>query len=316
MAAKACPDADFVELYEQHGPLETARRLGVTNKNVFARRRNIEKKLKQAINPPNETREHVNVLRFEEHPARVTLGVTDGVVIVGSDAHYHPGVITTAHRAFVQFCKKLKPAVVVMNGDIIDGASISRHPPIGWEHRPKLIEEIEAASERLDEVFKATPNAKHIWPLGNHDARFSTRLATVAPEFAKVKGTQLKDHFPGWQPCWSVWVNDCVIKHRFKNGIHAVYNNTMWAGKTIVTGHLHSLKATPLTDYNGTRYGVDCGTLAEPYGPQFNYAEDNPRNWRSGFPVLTFRNKRLLYPEMVFVCGEGEVEFRGEVIKV
>lgn len=107
------------------------------------------------------------------------------------------------------------------------------------------------------------------------------------------------------------------MKHRYKGGLHATHNNTMWAGKTMVTGHLHSLKVTPLTDYNGTRWGVDSGTLAEPYGPQFrDYTETNPLNWRPGFVVLTFQSGQLLDPELVRVRSEGEVVFRGKVIEV
>ena len=51
-----------------------------------------------------------------------------------------------------------------------------------------------------------------------------------------------------------------VIKHRMKGGIHAAHKNTLHAGTTMVTGHLHSLKVTPFSDYNGTRWGVDTGT--------------------------------------------------------
>jgi hypothetical protein len=312
---KACPDGEFIELIEKYGPTRTSQILGVTRKNVHRRRRNIERLQHTKIDVPN-TKGMWS--KGEEHPARVHLEVKDGIVLIGSDSHYWPGIVSTAHRAFLKFCKKLAPVVVIKNGDEIDGATISRHAPIGWEHRPSLIEEIEAASDRLDEVFKASANAKHIWPLGNHDARFSTRLATIAPEYARVKGVQLKDHFPGWQPCWSVWINESVvIKHRFKSGLHAPHNNTMWSGKTMVTGHLHSLKVMPLSDYNGTRWGVDCGTMADPYGPQFvNYTEDNPLNWRSGFAVLTFKNGELLDPETVRVRDEDSVIFRGEVIKV
>jgi hypothetical protein len=318
MVAKASLDADFVHLFETYGPAETARRVGTTTKNVHLRRRNMERLLKRAINPPDTPWAGNGApFKYEEHPARISWEIKDGVVLVGSDAHYWPGVVTTAHKAFVRFAKEFKPWGTIFNGDVSDGASISRHPPIGWEHIPPLVLEVDASKERLGEVEAASPDSKRAWTLGNHDARYNTRLATVAPQYANIKGTQLKDHFPGWQPCWSVWINDSVvIKHRFKSGTHATHNNTMWAGKSIVTGHLHSLKVTPLTDYNGSRYGVDCGTLAEPYGPQFNYAEDNPVNWRSGFAVLTFQNSRLLWPEVVYVRGEGEVEFRGKVIQV
>jgi hypothetical protein len=49
-------------------------------------------------------------------------------------------------------------------------------------------------------------------------------------------------------------------KHRMKGGIHAAHNNTLHAGTTMVTGHLHSVKVTPFSDYNGTRWDVDTGT--------------------------------------------------------
>jgi hypothetical protein len=107
-----------------------------------------------------------------------------------------------------------------------------------------------------------------------------------------------------------------MIKHRYKGGIHATHNNTVNAGWSVITGHLHSSKVTPFTDYNGTRYGVDCGTMAEPFGPQFAYQEDNPRNHRQSFCVATFDNGRLMMPELVLAWDEDHVEFRGKVIKV
>jgi hypothetical protein len=64
------------------------------------------------------------------------------------------------------------------------------------------------------------------------------------------------------------------------------------------------------------RFGTDTGTLAEPDGPQFNYAELNPSNHRSGFAVLTFFNGELLWPELVHAFSEDHIQFRGEVIDV
>lgn len=311
-----CNAADFVRLFESIGPTETAKKLGVTPKNVYARRANMERELKRQIAAPsghrNRTRTGV------EHPYRIPLQVSDGYVLIGSDAHYWPDLVTTAHRAFVQFARELQPKVIILNGDVLDGAGISRHPPIGWEDRPKLVDEIEACKDRLDEIQKACRNATKVWTLGNHDGRFETRLATVAPEYAKVHGVHLKDHFPGWRPAWSCWINDeVVVKHRYKGGIHATHNNTVYAGKTIVTGHLHSLKVTPFDDYNGTRWGVDTGTLADPDGPQFkDYMEDNPTNWRSGFAVLRFVGGRLLWPQLVHVIGPDQVEYCNQIVAV
>tara|TARA_R110002074_G_C12558458_1_gene667608 strand:- start:2093 stop:3049 length:957 start_codon:yes stop_codon:yes gene_type:complete len=308
-------DADFIAMFEREGPALMSRQLGVALSNIYSRRRNLEAKLKRQITGPNKIRTTRNNI---EHPHRFELSIKDGFIIIGSDAHYWPNRITTAHRALVHLAKELQPKAIVMNGDVLDGASISRHPPIGWEERPALIDELQACQDRLSEIERAAPNAKKIWTLGNHDGRFETRLATVAPEYAKVNGVHLKDHFPYWHPCWSAWINDeIVVKHRYKNGTHATHNATVNSGKTIVTGHLHSLKVTPFTDYNGTRWGVDTGTLAEPDGPQFiDYCEDNPTNWRSGFVVLTFHKGKLLWPDVVHVTSETEVTFQGRVIKV
>jgi hypothetical protein len=309
-----CDDQTFARMLRTIGATETSRQLGVTERYVYKRRREIEGRLGIIIAAP-ATAERIGE---RKHPQRAVLNIKNGTVLVGSDGHYWPGVASTAHRAFVKLIAMLKPAAVIMNGDAFDGASISRHPPIGWEDNPSVKQEIEAVQDRLSEIGGAAGKARKIWPLGNHDARFETRLATVAPEYAKVHGVHLADHFPNWEPCWSCWINDdVVVKHRYKGGIHATHNNTLNAGTTIVTGHLHSLKVTPFTDYKGDRWGVDTGTLADPYGPQFrDYTEDSPRNHRSGFVVLTFVDGRLLWPEVVSVVDENRVSFRGQLIEV
>lgn len=308
-------DREFADLFRTTSPANIAKRLGVTERHVYNRRKRIEKRTGQVLHTPNAS--YQKRLPPPEIPGRLHCEVPDGVILVGSDAHFWPGIRTAAFRAFLHFCKELKPKVVVMNGDMIDGASISRHPPIGWEGQPSVQEEIETVQERLGEIEKVAFKAKKYWPLGNHDARFETRLAADVPQYKGVKGLHLRDHFSLWEPCWSVWVNnETVIKHRFKNGAHATHNAALNAGKTMVTGHLHSLKVTPLTDYRGTRFGVDTGTLADPFGPQFEYQEDNPRNHRSGFVVLTYFKSRLLWPEVCHVVEDGVVEFRGRLYNV
>jgi hypothetical protein len=311
------PDRDFIDLFERIGPAEMARQLDMNLRGIYTRRESLEKKIGRQITGPLPANGGRLTRHKVEHQMRLHHDIDDGIVVIGSDAHFWPGIITTAHRALVKFCKEYRPEVVVMNGDVLDGASISRHAPIGWEKRPSLIEEIEACKDRLGEITVAADKARRVWTLGNHDARFETRLATMAPEYARVYGLHLKDHFPDWEPTMSLWVNEqLVIKHRIKGGIHATHNNTVNAGKSTATGHLHSGKVTPFTDYNGTRWGIDTGTLAEPNGPQFEYAEDNPMNHRSGFAVTTWRQGQLLPPEMVYVVGDGEVAFRGKVYPV
>ncbi len=176
----------------------------------------------------------------------------------------------------------------------------------------EIKQEIEACQDRLNEIANASKNATKLWVYGNHDVRLFNYIATHAD--ALMEFSDLFSYFPGWHTGWRVDINNSVIvKHRWANGVHASYNNTLRSGRSIVTGHLHQLKVTPWSDYNGRRWGVDSGTLAEPYGDQFAYTEENPVNWCSGFAVLTFKNGMLLPPELCEVIN-GVAYFRGEKV--
>lgn len=311
MAQAALDDAEFMALFEQLGGTELATRYGLNTRTVMRRRNTLERKYGTNLNAPGSQ------TVFLKHRERSPITVESGHVIIGSDLHLWPGSASTSLRALIQFCRDIKPKAVILNGDVLDFPQISAYPPIGWEGHPTVQQEIEYAQQCLAKIEDAAGKAHKEWTLGNHDARFEKRIATVAPEFAKIAGVHLKDHFPLWRASYSVWINDnTVVKHRFNGGAHATHNNVLKSGKNMVTGHLHSAKVTPYTDYNGTRYGVDTGCMADPDGAQFLYTEDNPKNWREAFAVLTFHKGKLLQPELVLVHDKNQVDFRGSLICV
>lgn len=311
----ACSDDEFVRLWTEHqSPQKVANYLKISVRNVLARRRAIEGRRNIKLRATAKMR-----LTFPENGVRTGAEIKEGVVLVASDCHFWPGLVSTAHRALVIATRELRPDAVIINGDAFDGAGPGRHGRIMWEKKPSVKQELEAVSERLGEIEAVAANAQLLWNWGNHDQRFDTKLSAMVPEFEGVPGFSLKDHFPRWKFGMTAMINDDVmIKHRWHNGIHATYNNVMKSGVSIVTGHLHALGVRAYTDYRGTRYAVDTGTLAAPNGPQFAYAEDNPQNHRSGFAVLTFHNGKLMPPELVEVIDEdaGLIFFRGQVVAV
>ena len=314
---------EFINVWNRHGSAsEVAKLLDISERSVHKRRRRIEEDSNQPLVSADERgKAYAHIQPIKTSLNRVELGILDQTIIVFSDAHFWPSEYTTAYRGLLWAIKELKPHAVISNGDAFDGASISRHPPLGWNHMPSVIEELKAVQAHLGEIEEAAKTARHnvklLFTWGNHDTRFANKLATQAPQYREVHGFKLEDHLPAWEFAWSVWpTKDCIIKHRYRSGVHAAHNNTVNAGISIVTGHLHSLKVTPFADYNGNRYGVDTGTLAEPYGPQFDYGEGNPLNHRSGFAVLTFKGGRILWPELVHKWDENQVEFRGQIINV
>lgn len=319
MPKPLCSDEDFIALWKKHGSASlVADHLNMDVRGIHTRRRSIERRHGIVLAGIDHRSPDFQVT-FPANGVRTNVVLEDGIIIVGSDAHFWPGIISTAHRAFVIAVKELQPKIVVMNGDAFDGASISRHPRNGWEQRPTVKQELEAARDRLGEVEAVAGNANLLWTWGNHDARFNARLAAQVHEFEGIHGMNLADHFPRWKFSTSIMVNDHTqIKHRNYNGVHAAYNATVKSGVSTVNGHLHSLKVTPWTDLTGTRYGVDTGSLADVWGPQFEYTEDGTRNHRSGFAVLTFYKGRLMPPELLEVLDEdeGTCFFRGQVLNV
>lgn len=305
------PDEEFMEMFEQLGGAKMSRVTGMTQRNIYSRRRNLEKQYGVTLHAPNKEFQSTEV----ERTARLHHEIENGAVLIFSDAHYWPQTISTIHAAICEVAAEIQPDLIIANGDVFDGADLSRHARIGWEEAPSPADEIYACQARLAEIEQAAPKARRIWNLGNHCARFESFIANKVPELAKVNGVHLKDHFPEWETAWSTWINDeVVVKHRWHGGVHASYNNTVKSGKTIVTGHTHQLNVRPWTDYNGTRFGIECGTAAEPNGPQFlHYTEDNPKNWVSSAIVLTFHNGEMLYPEVIRRLDRGVYEFRGQV---
>jgi hypothetical protein len=305
---------EFIELWKVHkSAAKIARITGISERNVHHRRRDIEAKYDTVLVASS------NKNTVAQAYGHINLGMENGTVIVFSDAHFQLGRRTTAFKALLWLIGELKPKIVINNGDAFDGAQASRFPANGWDVTPTIIQELNACKMFLGEIQEAAGDAKLIFTLGNHDARFSTRLATVAPEFQGVEGFRLEDHFPDWTHVVSCMVSDSLmVKHRWRSGVHATHNNAVNSGVSFVTGHLHSLKVNGWTDYTGTRWGVDTGTLAEPFGDQFTYSENSPRNWRSGFAVLNLIDGHLLMPELCMVSdlGTDYVEWRGELIDV
>lgn len=322
MPAPKVTQEQFSELWERHGSARlVAQHLGTDISTVHQRRRRLEKEgftfaTRPAVGYENRT---PNLDYGWTFPRELRHEIPDGVVVISSDHHYWPDIVTTAHIALLNVIKIVKPRIKILNGDIFDGVSVSRYPPFGWSRRPTVKEEIEACQERVHEIELALPKGcKRLWSMGNHDIRFERTLASNAKEFEGLRGWRLEDYFDQWDMAWSHFLNPesvhpVMVKHKNAGGVHAGYNNTMKGGVTIVTGHTHILECKPWGDYRGRRYGIQTGTVTALDGPQTEYQENSPTYACPGFAVLTFKDGDLLPPELCEVRGDVAY-FRGEQV--
>jgi len=319
MAAYFLSDEEFIREWNKIGsPQKFAEIHKQDVRSIYNRRRSIE--TRHGIELPTfndqRTSKQKKIEQTEGHTRR-GFNVEKGRVIVFSDAHFWPDITTTAYKGLLEAIKEFKPTAIICNGDAFDGAGISRHPRMDFDKLPSVKEELEACQHYLGGIEKVAKGAKLFWPMGNHDQRLLASVVNNLPAFEGVTGTCLKDYFPMWQSCWSVWINeDVIVKHRWKGGWTGGRNNAVNSGVSMVTGHTHVLSSIPYNDYNGTRYGVQTGTLADPNGPQFRYTEDTPKDWNSGFVMLSFEEGKLLQPETFRVFDEDRMEFRGKIYSV
>lgn len=314
-------DAEFIKAWNGNGgsPAEIAKATGIPVRNVYARRNKLAAKgviLATVSNRGIDT-PHSPPLQFER---RRKFEVKDGTVVVFSDPHWVPDHSTVAQGALEAVIRKLKPVGVICGGDAVDGDTISRYDPTRGHHKRFTVrEELDCVKEHFDSLDKvmdrACPYAFRAFTLGNHDVRLSRFVATRAPELADMPFTRLEDWFPRWPLSWTVEINPggpgmTVIRHRNQAGM--LHLQGQKAGCHYIHGHLHKLNVHTLATFPGYRYSVDTGSLADPDSDGFDYGEGSP-NHCQGFAVLTYKDGKLLMPELVYV-QDDVAYFRGNAL--
>jgi hypothetical protein len=91
-------------------------------------------------------------------------------------------------QVFLACCRDLQPGIVYLNGDIIDGSEISRHPKIpGWTIPLQL--EFDFARVMFEQIRAVVgPDTRIVWGAGNHGLdRLAMYLTQVAPAFANLR---------------------------------------------------------------------------------------------------------------------------------
>lgn len=306
-------DEQFIAAWFESGcsPTATAKLLNMTDRAIYGRANTIRAK---GTDLPTLHANSVYNRPAWTYPREYRLNAPGATFMVASDLHVWP----TDHQprpaiqqVFIDLAHRLKPDGIIFAGDVIDGSRISRHGMIRGQAAPKVSDEAAAFASFCADL----PAAEHRYlTLGNHDLRIDNYLASNANELSDWSG-RLTDRTPDWHPCYSVVINDNTeIRHDWHGGIHAAYNNTMRSGMTFVTGHTHQLSCTAMPDRRGTRWGVECGMLNDPLGPQWEWTHGRPNRWRAGFVVLTYDENGTLMPPELCEWIEGRAVFRGQTL--
>jgi hypothetical protein len=306
-------DDEFAALWFESGcsPAIVADMSGLNRRTVFERANRIRRKGRDL---PTISQNSGYLRPMWTYPREFRLQLADAVVMIASDLHMWPQSHQprpAIQEVFISLAHELKPTAILLNGDVIDATRISRHGGIRGQKTPTVTEEADALLAFCGEL----PDAEHRHvTLGNHDVRVDNYLTAAANELADWAG-RLSDRLPGWEWSYSVNLNDEIeVRHDWHGGIHAAYNNVARAGISFVTGHTHQLEVKSFKDRRGVRYGIECGMLNDPLGPQWEWVHGRPTRWQAGFAVLTFDEEGRLFPPELCQWVDGRALFRGRTL--
>jgi hypothetical protein len=306
-------DDQFAALWFEHGcsPAAVTVATGLNRRTVYERADQIRAKGRDL---PTISQNPGYLRPMWTYPRERRLDLADAVVMIASDLHMWPQSLQPRppiQDVFLGLAHELKPTAIILNGDVIDATRISRHAQIRGMKTPTVTEEADALLAFCNEL----PAARHRHvTFGNHDIRVDNYLAAAANELADWSG-KLSDRIGGWEWSYSVILNDDVeVRHDWHGGIHAAYNNVSRAGISFVTGHTHHLECKSYRDRRGVRYGIECGMLNDPLGPQWEWVHGRPTRWQAGFVVLTFDEEGRLLPPELCQWVDGRALFRGRAL--
>lgn len=313
---------DFVAAWHRLGsPKLVAADLGLSVRNIYDRRAALAKRGIFLPTVPLTAGYGARSMGTYSTPTqferRRKFTVENGTVVVFSDPHWLPDHSTTAHDALEAVIRELKPVGVICGGDAVDGDTISRWDPTRGHHKRFTVkEELECVRMHFDSLDRVVPKKSwKAWTCGNHDVRLSRFVAVKAPELMDMPMTRLEDWAPNWPLSWTVELNSgtagmTVVRHRNQAGM--LHLQASKAGTHYCHGHLHRLNVHRQATFNGVRYSIDAGSLADSTSEGFDYAEGAPDH-AQGFAVLTFKDGELLPPELCEVV-KGTAYFRGKAL--
>lgn len=128
---------------------------------------------------------HVN--KFDRQ-FRNTTGTKCILIISDTHATYLDPVTWSI---FLDVAKDLEPETVVMNGDILDGSSITRHLKYP-DTVVDLSTEFAFCRRQFEQLRERLPSSRIVWVAGNHGLdRLAKYLATTCPEVARLDNLRI-----------------------------------------------------------------------------------------------------------------------------
>ena len=230
-----------------------------------------------------------------------------------------------ALKTVLNFIPDFKPDVVHILGDVVNFTKASDFLQIG-NYKISLADEIDTASNIIQEIRKLSGSAKMYWYEGNHEFRLQKVLAKGGNILTDLKdrfGEQLvsvpslfnlKDLDIEWVPYFSSHkVDNTEIEHgdsvRSKAG-YTAHGMLDKRGSSGFSGHTHRLALVTKSQGDQMRFWVECGSLCN-LTPTPTYTRKP--DWVNGFAIGFFDKKQDIMHPVPILLQKGQFWFNEKI---
>lgn len=234
-------------------------------------------------------------------------------VAILSDWHV-PFHSVTAVTAAVKYCKKRKPDVILINGDIADFYAISRHQKD--PSKRNFRQEVEAVQGTLAWTRSQFPQARIALKAGNHEERWQHWLWNCAPEISDFDRMSLEQWIDAAEHGIEVVADQRPVMagrlpvmhgHEIGKGISAPVNTArglfLRTTSTMLQGHSHRTSQHVEPDWRHIDTACwSTGCLCD-MNPE--YARIN--KWNHGFAFVTVDNSGGFHVDNLRISESGEI---------
>ncbi len=238
--------------------------------------------------------------------------ISQSKTLIISDLHF-PYQDNKAITAALKYGLKEKVTCILINGDLLDFAGISRHER-DWRQR-SVFEEFESVRSFLKMLRDKFPNTKIVFKEGNHDERWEKWLYVKAPELfddpeyklevrlrlGELKIDIVKDRRP-------VKIGHLTVLHGHEmagtsGGVNPARSTFVKTLESVLIGHFHKTSTHSETSMWGDlkvteSIGCLCGM-----NPQFMRIN----KWNNGFAIVDLTIKTGEYQVSNYKIINGKV---------
>lgn len=229
-------------------------------------------------------------LRSFSKPKPVFQIDTPGTWLILSDTHI-PHSNDNAVTQAVREAKRLKVSGILLNGDILDCAEISRHDKT-MESQPYHTE-IAFGVAFIEMLRKEFPKALMVYKSGNHEDRLDAYICKNAPAFRGLEGfniptlLHLKENKVEWvQDKRIIKLGKLFVAHGHEYNGSGGVNPARWlylrSGDCTIMGHCHRTSEhheRNISGYNVATWSVGCACDLNPLWCSQN-------SWNHGFATV------------------------------